>query len=106
MDFLKKNKTAIGGGALVVALLYVYLTYFNGSSAPLTETTVDQAAVSGSLLITLNSLHTIRLDNTVFSDPVFASLSDFGVSIPAQDAGRRNPFAPIGKGNIGTTTPR
>ena len=31
------------------------------------------------------------------TDPVFASLTDFGVTIPPQNAGRRNPFAPVGK---------
>lgn len=80
----------------MVGFLYVYFTYFSGSTAPLTASSVDQS-VSGDLLVTLNSLHTIKLDNSIFGDPVFASLSDFGVSIPAQDAGRRNPFAPIGK---------
>lgn len=95
MDFLKKNKTAIGGGVVVVVVLYVYLMYFSGSSAPLTATSAD-SAVSGDLLVTLNSLHTIRLDNTIFTDPVFVSLSSFGVTIPPQDAGRLDPFAPIG----------
>lgn len=95
MDFLKKNKMAIGGAAAVAALLYVYFTYFNGDGAALIATPAD-SAISGDLLVTLNSIHTIRLDNTIFTDPVFASLSDFGVTIPPQDAGRPNPFAPLG----------
>jgi len=99
MNFLKKNKTPILGGAAVLALLWVYLTYFSGSSAPLVAT--SEINVSGDLLVTLNSLHTIRLDASLFSDPSFASLSDFGVAIPPQDAGRRNPFSPVGK----TSTP-
>ncbi|MEK7109332.1 MAG: hypothetical protein AAB919_02750 [Patescibacteria group bacterium] len=94
MDFLKKNKTTIGGGAALLLAGYVYFTYFSGGSAPLTALSADQA-VSGELLVTLNSLGTIDLDNKIFSNPVFVSLSDFGVSIPPQESGRRNPFAPI-----------
>lgn len=101
MDFLKKNKMTLAGGAGMVALLYVYLTYFSGGSAPLTATSPDQ--ISGDILVTLNSLHTIKLDNGIFSDPVFVSLSDYGVTIPPQDAGRRNPFAPVGSASSPST---
>lgn len=103
MDFLKKNKMAIGGGLAVLVFGYVYLTYFSGGSAPLTASSAD-SAISGDLLITLNSLGTIDLDNKIFTNPVFVSLSDFGVSIPPQQSGRRNPFAPIGVGALGTST--
>ena len=94
MDFLKKNKTTIGGGAALLLVVYVYFTYFSGGSAPLTALSSDQAG-SGELLVTLNSLGTINLDDKIFTNPVFVSLSDFGVSIPPQQSGRRNPFAPI-----------
>ena len=105
MDFLKKNKTTIGGVLALVVVVYVYFTYFSGTaSAPLTATPID-SAISGNLLTTLNSLHTIRLDNSIFTNPLFVSLSDFGVTIPPQAAGRGNPFAPIGKGGgVSTTT--
>ncbi len=103
MDFLKKNKTTIGGAAIIIVLAYVYFTYFSGSSTSAPLTTVD-TAVSGDLLVTLKSLGTIKLDSSIFSNPVFVSLSDFGSAIPPQDAGRRNPFAPVGQGSLGTST--
>lgn len=95
LDFIKNNKMAIGG-VLVIALgAYAYLTYFGGSSAPLTASSPN--SVSGDLLVTLGSLHTIKLDQSIFTDPTFVSLSDFGVTLPDLPAGRRNPFAPLGK---------
>lgn len=57
---------------------------------------VEQASpLSGDLLAVLGSLNTIVLDESIFDDPVFESLTDFGVTIPSQATGRRNPFAPF-----------
>lgn len=95
MDFLKKNKMMLGGIIVVAALVWAYFTYFSGSSAPLTATDAD-SSIGGDLLVTLNSISTLRLDDSIFKDPVFQSLSDFGVTIPPQDSGRRDPFAPVG----------
>lgn len=95
MSGLLKNKTLLYllGGVIVVAGVY----YVWKSQGP-TPTLVESAAMPGSqhILDTLNQLHTINLDPTIFTDPVFMSLSDFGVTIPPQQAGRRNPFAPVG----------
>jgi hypothetical protein len=46
-------------------------------------------------LVTLSNLRTIELDESIFQEPIFMSLSDFGVVIPPEAIGRRNPFAPI-----------
>ena len=97
MDFLKKNMVPIAAGVLLLAGIYVYEAYFSGSSTSATLTQSDSSvALSQSLLVTLQNLHTIKLDNSIFSDPAYQSLTDFGVVIPAQTPGRRNPFAPLG----------
>ncbi|MBP7770717.1 MAG: hypothetical protein KA066_02285 [Candidatus Pacebacteria bacterium] len=81
--------------AAVAALFYFYSS---GGDAPLLTSSEDaESPVSQELLATLGNLRTIRLDNSVFSDPLFMSLSDFGVTIPPAAAGRRNPFAPVGQ---------
>ena len=103
MDFLKKNKMSIGGAIVFILAIYVYFAFFSSSTAPLTATDAS-SSVSSDLLVTLNSLHTIKLDNTIFTDPLFVSLSDFGVTIPPQQSGRGNPFAPLGKGGAVSTT--
>lgn len=96
MDFLKKNMVPIVGGVLLLAGIYVYVTYFSGTSTSATLTQSDSSvALSQNLLVTLQNLHTIKLDNSIFTDPAYQSLTDFGVVIPRQEPGRRNPFAPL-----------
>lgn len=82
---------------LVIAAVIAYVMFFSGSSDELLTTTAEDptSQVSRDLLVTLSSLNVIRLDETLFKDPVFISLSDFGVIIPLQPVGRRNPFAPL-----------
>lgn len=96
MDFLKQNKAAVLGGVLVLLVGYVYFAYFSGSSsAPLLSSSDASVTLSQNLLVTLQNLHTIKLDNSIFTMPTFQSLTDFGVVIPPQNVGRRNPFIPI-----------
>jgi hypothetical protein len=103
MDFLKQNKTTIGLGVLVVVALLVYFTYFSGSSSPTVTESDANSGASAQLLIMLNNLHTIKLDNSLFEDPAFKSLTNFGVTIPPQAVGRRNPFLPLTTGGSGGT---
>lgn len=102
-DFINKNKTLIGGIAALVIVMWVYFTFFSGSNAPLLSEAEPFSPVSQELLVTLSNLRTIRLDETIFEDPVFISLSDFGVTIPLETVGRRNPFAPL-SGSAGTSS--
>ncbi len=92
-----KNKFVLGGIGAVLLLTLVYYVWTSAENGALLTTTDGTSPLSQEILITLGQLHTIRLDPAVFTDPVFASLSDFGVTIPPQQAGRRNPFAPVGK---------
>lgn len=100
LNLLKKNMVVIGVIAAVLALLYYF--YSSGSSSPLltNAATAGTSPVSQEILATLGNLRTIKLDNSIFSDPLFKSLSDFGVTIPPAAAGRRNPFAPVGVGGV------
>ncbi|MBX4192067.1 hypothetical protein KW798_01105 [Candidatus Parcubacteria bacterium] len=98
MEFIKANKWMIGGVLGAVVLVWVYFTYFSGGSSDQLLTSTDPAstAVTQELITTLANLKTIKLDASIFKDPLFVSLSDFGVVIPPQQTGRRNPFAPLG----------
>jgi hypothetical protein len=97
LALLKKNMVVIG--VIVGALALLYYFYSSGSSSVLLTAEEEPSPVSQEILSTLNNLRTIRLDSSVFQDPLFLSLSDFGVTIPSAAAGRRNPFAPVGTGN-------
>ncbi|HEV7449021.1 MAG TPA: hypothetical protein VGP13_00570 [Candidatus Paceibacterota bacterium] len=100
MALLKKNMVVIG--VIVVALAALYYFYSSGDSGALLSTDQNTSPVSQEILTTLGSLRVIKLDSSVFEDPLFLSLSDFGVSIPPAAAGRRNPFAPVGTGGAST----
>lgn len=66
------------------------------------------------ILSLLADLKRIRLDGSIFSDPLFQSLQDFSVELNPEPKGRQNPFAPLGRdfifsddvGNFSTNTPR
>lgn len=105
IQFLVTNKMLIGGICGAGLLVWAYFMFLSpGSSGPLLSSGESVSPVSQELLVTLGNLRTIRLDETIFADPVFVSLSDFGVVIPPEAIGRRNPFAPIGTG-VGTPPP-
>ena len=96
MDILK-NKFVAGGIGLVLILTLVYYVWTSSENSAILTTNDGTSPLSQEILLTLGQLHTIRLDPAIFTDPVFASLTDFGVTIPPQNAGRRNPFAPVGR---------
>jgi len=96
MDILK-NKFVVGGVGAVLVLTLAYYLWTSAENSALLTTNDGTSPLSQEILLTLGQLHTIRLDPAIFTDPVFASLTDFGVTIPPQNAGRRNPFAPVGK---------
>lgn len=54
----------------------------------------------GELLTLLADMRTIRLDESLFSDPAFQELQDFSVALRSEPKGRPNPFAPLGKDAI------
>lgn len=106
LALFKKNLVLIGIIVAAAVALY-YFASSGGGGAILTSSTDVQSPVSNEILATLGNLRTIKLDNSIFKEPLFMSLSDFGVAIPPAAAGRRNPFAPVGASgpvSSGTTT--
>jgi len=97
MKFIKDNKLYIGIIAALLLCGWAYFTFFSGGggSNAAVLTTDAPSPLSQDVLATLSSLHTIKLDSAIFSDPVFTSLTDYGVALPPENAGRRNPFLPI-----------
>ena len=97
IEFIKSNKLLMFVIVLVAGGFLAYQTFFlSGGSAPLLSSTSGGGVVPASqdLLAVLSNLRTIRLDNSIFTSATFESLSDFGVSISPEPAGRDNPFAP------------
>jgi hypothetical protein len=102
-----KKKSTIVLVSILVALIIIYFGFVRKpanntpdltSSADVSNPASDAAAnVSDSFLSTLLNVQSIKLDDSVFSDPAFATLRDSTIIlIPDSNPGRSNPFAPIG----------
>lgn len=76
-----------GGGVESTQLLTTDVV--NDSGSPTTDT------VDRDLVETLLTLRAITLSGTIFNDPAFKALQDFGTTIVPEPVGRDNPFAPI-----------
>lgn len=95
-----KNKTLMGGAVVIAVAALGYYIYSSADSGTLLSSSDSgTSVVSQEILTTLSQLHAVQLNPSLFSDPLFTSLSDFGTTIPPQQAGRRNPFAPLGVGS-------
>lgn len=83
----------------MVTALVVFLFYsLSGGEPDSGEITMLQTSpldekLGRELLSALAKLRTTKLDISLFDDPVFNSLKDFGVEIASEPIGRRNPFA-------------
>lgn len=84
------------------------IAYFYWTGGQLTPTTLVQAspvdAVNAKTSAQSNQLNGLQIDPRLFSDPVFTSLHDYTIPVPAQDVGRANPFAPIDGEAVSSTT--
>lgn len=98
MEIFKKYKTLILVVAIVIIAGVAYTVLFSGGdNALLVAERSDNAASAeeSNLLTFLLDLRAVKLDERIFSDPVFKSLEDFGQELVAEPVGRENPFAPI-----------
>lgn len=104
IETLKKYKTLLT--VLVIAVLgfIVYSIFFSGGGNDGTVLTSQSGSVRGGgdneLLLLLVNLKSITLDDSIFSDPAFRSLIDFGQELTQEPTGRQNPFAPVGSDSI------
>jgi|TARA_B100001971_G_scaffold73246_3_gene67609 hypothetical protein len=99
MGIFKKYKTTILIIAIAIMAGVAYTILFGGEDSTLlvSERQDNAASVEESNLLTfLLDLRSVKLDENIFSDPVFKSLEDFGQELTAEPIGRENPFAPIG----------
>lgn len=93
---------------LIILLLIVgagVYFYFQGnpsdSASSLTQTaspeSADASAVGSRVLSLLNQINSLKIDTSIFNSLVYRSLVDYSITIPEQNVGRPNPFAPIGQ---------
>jgi len=106
-----KIKNIIIFVVVAIALILAYVFFFKPapaqpnlttsagtSAAPGANVSGQTAAIGGDFLSLLLSVKSIKLDDSIFSNPAFASLRDSSIELvldPSQ-VGRPIPFAPIG----------
>ncbi len=90
---------------VIIVVVGLWYGMSGGGAAPealLTTDTVDSGSPSTNsedreLVETLLTLRSITLSGTIFEDPAFKALQDFGTTIIPEPVGRENPFAPINR---------
>lgn len=111
MNWLMHNKLVF---ILIIVVIAggVWFGLSQGNEAPplLSTTTPDGSPVTQQvsndqqIIGTLLSLRAVTLSGTIFADPGFASLQDFGTPIVPEPVGRPNPFAPLGAQSVSRPT--
>jgi hypothetical protein len=93
---LKTLMLLLGGVAVAGVVWYSFLG--GNAEVPLLQTEdLTAAGVQSEVVTTLLQLRAVSLSGTIFSDPTFSSLQDFGSAIVPEPVGRANPFAPLGQ---------
>ncbi len=105
-----KNILIFLGIALILILAYVFIfqkekeepSLVSTSGGDLISTNQNQAEneasiISQDFLAVLLNIKNIKIDDSLFSDPVFSSLKDSSIELISDgNEGRPNPFAPLG----------
>jgi len=102
-EILKKYKTLL----IIVAIVFVafvgYSMFSDGGGKDSVLTSQNASTRGGGdneLLLLLINLRSITLDDSLFRDPAFRNLVDFGQQLIPEPTGRQNPFAPVGSDSI------
>ena len=105
MAILKNKLVLIILGGIVLAGV-VWYSFMRDDSTQLLQTKdlTIATSVDSDVVGVLLQLRSISLSGTIFTDPAFQSLQDFGREIVPEPAGRPNPFAPLNGAGIRAST--
>ena len=97
MAFLQnKFVMLILGGVVIAGVVWYSFLRDRGSTALLETSDLTQTTeADGDIVNTLLELRSVSLSGTIFTDPAFLRLKDFGSQIVSEPVGRPNPFAPL-----------
>ena len=104
--FANNKLLIIGGLGILVALGVWWGLPSDTPSGSLITPQGDGSLIPAerNVVDTLLTLRAVSLNGTIFLDPSFKLLKDFGKEITPEPVGRANPFSPIGaSGAIGGT---
>ncbi len=93
MSSMLQNLIALLGLLIVAGLGYYLYTQSGGSLTNTSVSGTNEAALEAAeFLARLNELQTLNLDDGLFNDPRFRSLTDVRAEVIAIPVGRNNPF--------------
>ena len=98
------KRIIIGAVVVIVGLIAWRFFVVSPPEEALEGISTSRQTVGRELLVLLSTLRSLTLEDQVLNDPEFMSLRDSSVPIEPNPLGRRNPFAPIGIGNVEDTT--
>lgn len=105
MNFISKYKKIILATIVIMVLFFAYNFFFGGKQEgdELISGTINQRTaadvVGAEIIQALNQIESLKLDRTIFEDPVYRSLIDRSEPIPSEPVGKTNPFDPISQSN-------
>ena len=90
-----EHKLIAGIGTVIILGALWYGLTGTATPPPVLQQGSGGSSEDQELVATLLALRAVTLSGTIFNDPVFMSLQDFGVAITPEPVGRPNPFAPL-----------
>ena len=96
MAFFAKHRTIVMLGLGVLAAIGAWWL-FTPEETPESLITTEgaESGIDRSVIDTLLTLRAVSLSGTIFAEPAFTTLRDFGTQIIPEPVGRQNPFAPL-----------
>lgn len=104
---LASRKIVLIGIAIFVALIIWYGFMRSNEPAPLLtsdDVVETEGQADSDVVASLLALRAISLAGTIFEDPAFRRLQDFGNEVTPEPVGRSNPFAPLGADGAASTS--
>lgn len=103
IETFKKYRTPLSIVAAVIVAFAWYSMFYDGENGGGVLTSQDvsiQRGEDNELIVLLINLRSITLSESLFNDPAFKKLIDFGQQLVPEPMGRQNPFAPVGSDSI------
>jgi len=109
MNFFSKYKKIILTILITIVLFFAY-SFFFGESSQNDELITSTAStgtsrtandvVGAEIIQALNHIEALKLDRTIFEDPIYRSLIDRSQEIEPEPVGKNNPFDPINTSGV------
>jgi hypothetical protein len=99
-----KNLIILGGVVIVGGVVFVTMSGGNAALTGAPPQDSESAQIEQELINELLQLQAIELNNAIFNNALFLSLTDFSKPLEEERVGRNNPFAPVGAAAAATTT--